>query len=328
MRIAFFAGGSLLLALVPFPAFDQSVEETAAGAAEQSGKYQVALQQYTAALGKVQDGNADDQRLREAIIRIVVRVTPKPAISPEARRFFVRGQTAFKDAKSPADMEEAAKEFGRAARVAPWWPDAYMNQGIAYAEAGKLADAMRSLKLYLVAAPNAPDAQKVIDRISALEYRLERSQKEAISRNQEEERKRSEEDAKARDPARLAGAWCPIAWLRDGGCGLPMELKINGSNFEIWTDLYSSAPNPANFRLPPVDRIWYGTVAGDNLQGKFRMFVSTKCSSYAESVMEGKVTSGGTQIDITFELFNPPQSNCQYHSSRRESVRLVRVQRQ
>jgi tetratricopeptide (TPR) repeat protein len=262
MRTTFFAGSLVLLALVAFPAFGQSDDETAAKAAEQAGKYQGALQQYTAALAKVQEGSADDLRLREAIIRIVVRLTPKPAISPEARRFFVRGQTAFKEAKGPADMEEAAREFGRASRVAPWWPDAYMNQGIAYIEAGKLADAMRSLKLYLVAAPNAPDAQKVNDQIVALEYRLERSQKESVEKKEKAAQKSAEEDVYRRNLGFLVGRWngtltthferlpynAPILRL-----AIAVDISIDGKEVKV-----------TRVDIRPPDVILVGRVAGND----------------------------------------------------------------
>jgi tetratricopeptide (TPR) repeat protein len=95
------------------------------------------------------------------------------AISEEAQRYMVRGQTAFKMAKSPEDFELAVKEFQEAVKLAPDWPEAWYNLGFAQEKAEKLADAVASLKRFLELAPDDPEAAEVKKVIYELEYKAE-----------------------------------------------------------------------------------------------------------------------------------------------------------
>ncbi len=196
-----------ILAIALGLASAQSSKEAEGRAAEQAGRLREALTHYVAALQSVSEGSADDQRLRETIIKLVQKLSPPPAVPEEARRFSVRGQIAIKDAKTAADFDEAAKEFGKAVRVAPWWADGYINQGVALEKAGKFNEAARALKFYLLAAPNAPDAQNVRDQIYALEYRQEKAQKEATGQREAEELQRHAQEAYQRNLGFLAGRW-------------------------------------------------------------------------------------------------------------------------
>ncbi|MBI2358410.1 MAG: tetratricopeptide repeat protein, partial [Deltaproteobacteria bacterium] len=139
------------------------------------------------------------------------KLSPPPSIPEEATRFSVRGEVAIKEAKSTADFGEAAKEFSKAVRVAPWWADGYINLAVAQEKAGQLSEAIRSLKLYLLASPASPDTDKVKRQIYALEYRQERAGKDAVAKGEEQERKRREEENQRRQQAMLisglAGAW-------------------------------------------------------------------------------------------------------------------------
>lgn len=49
-------------------------------------------------------------------------------ISDEAMRHFDRGQAAVEMAKSPADYEDAIKEFEKAMRLVPDWPAVRKNR--------------------------------------------------------------------------------------------------------------------------------------------------------------------------------------------------------
>ncbi len=197
-------------------------EEMLGRQAEQAGRPREALTHYVAALQFTSEGSASDQSLREKIISLVQKLTPPPAVPDEARNFAVRGQIAFKEAKSQSDYVEATKEFSRALKVAPWWTETYFNLAVAQEKAGQVNDAVRSLKLYLLAAPNAPDADKIKDQIYALEYREERARKDAQDkadearrqeqarldreRREAEERRRAEEQSKAM-AQKLNGQW-------------------------------------------------------------------------------------------------------------------------
>jgi len=227
---------SLLSALVLMFAantllFGQSSEESAGRNAEQAGRLREALTHYVAALQSVPEGSADDQRLRETIIKVVQKLSPPPAVPEEARRFSVRGQIAIKEAKSAADFDEAAKEFGKALRIAPWWADGYINQGVALEKAGKFSEAGRALKFYLLAAPNAPDAQNVRDQIYALEYRQEKAGKQAAEAARAKAAEQRERDEGKMAKMRALESWSGI-WEDQGGT-MRWRVSIQGNSINI-----------------------------------------------------------------------------------------------
>lgn len=191
MRAKYRVALAFALALPAVPVLGQSTEESA-------------LKNHVSALQSAPEGSAEAQRLMEAAIRSAARLRTRPAISPEARRFFVRGGTAIKEATSSADFEDAAKEFAKATRLAPWWADAHFNQAVAYEKAGNLRQAIASFKLYLLAAPNNKDAPSVSDQIAALEYRLEKAEKNAADKSRAEESERQRKTAFIND---LSGVW-------------------------------------------------------------------------------------------------------------------------
>ena len=135
---------------------------------------QQTLNQYVADLQK----NPNDYALREKIIKHVQTMKPAPAIPREAERFMNRGAAAAKSAKDANDFKDAVAEFEKATLSAPWMANAYYNLGVAQDKAGMYSSAIRSLKLYLAAAPNAPDAKSVEKLIDEIEYRQERAVKE------------------------------------------------------------------------------------------------------------------------------------------------------
>jgi len=119
-----------------------------------------------------------DQALRESIINLARTMHPPPGLPEEAGRRMARGFEAFKDAKSASDYKDAATEFEKATLAAPWYADAYYNLGQARAKAEDYAGAARSLKLYLLAAPEAKDAAEAKMLMYAMEYKQEKLDKE------------------------------------------------------------------------------------------------------------------------------------------------------
>jgi tetratricopeptide (TPR) repeat protein len=136
---------------------------------------QQTLNQYIADLQK----NPNDYALREKIIKHVQTMRPAPAIPEEAKRYIARGKAAFKGAKEVKDFNEAAEEFKKALLAAPWLAEGYYNLGVVQDKAGQYAAAMDSLKLYIIAAPNATDVEKVKELIYEIEYRQEKAAKES-----------------------------------------------------------------------------------------------------------------------------------------------------
>lgn len=103
----------------------------------------------------------------------MVEVAGAGDTSVEARKCFVRGQTAMEMVKVPADYETAIDEFKKARDLTPDWPEVYLNLAEAQEKAGKFQDAAESLRRYLNVFQAAPQAAEIRDRITRLEFRAE-----------------------------------------------------------------------------------------------------------------------------------------------------------
>lgn len=95
-------------------------------------------------------------------------------VSDEAKRHFDRGMAAVETAAAPEDYETAIREFQQAAQLAPDWSDVYFNLGLIQEKAGKVADAVASLRRYLQVTPDATDAEEVKSKINKLEFMQEK----------------------------------------------------------------------------------------------------------------------------------------------------------
>jgi tetratricopeptide (TPR) repeat protein len=131
---------------------------------------QQALDQYVSDLQK----NPNDNALREKIIMHVQTMRPSPAIPEEARRHYVMAQTFYKDAKKIEDYNVSMDEFKKALLIAPWWPDAYRELGLAAKGAQRFDDAITALKLYIATNPGKDKARATQDEI----YKIEAKKKE------------------------------------------------------------------------------------------------------------------------------------------------------
>jgi tetratricopeptide (TPR) repeat protein len=152
-------------------------EEKEADRAEQRGELTEALRLYVKALQASPKGPLleSDLSLRERIASLGARMKPPPAIPEDARRHFAYAGTAVKDAKGPSDLDNSIDEFTEAVRLAPWWPDANFNVGVLLEKRERYAEAARYLKIYLIAAPSASDAQTVQQKIYELEYKAKQA---------------------------------------------------------------------------------------------------------------------------------------------------------
>jgi len=189
---------------------------------------QQTLAQYLSDLQK----NPNDNALREKIIRHVQTMTPKPAIPEEAERYMARGGAAVKAAKNEKDFQDAALEFEKASLVAPWLPAAYYNLGITQDKAGKYKEAIQSLKLYLLAAPEASDAKAVKTLVYEIEYRQEKAAQVVTASKENVPAKVQEKSRK--DLSDLVGTW--------GWDQRYMRAEMRGK--ELWF-MYVGDNNPA-----------------------------------------------------------------------------------
>ncbi len=252
----------ILFALLSLRLAQAQSEEAQGQAAEQVGRYREAVNYYVAALQSTSDGSAKDQQLREKIIGLVQRLQPPPAVTEEAERYLARGRAAFKAAKNPKDYEEAVAEFKKAARIAPWLGEAYYNLGVVQDKAGQYAEAIRNLKLYLLAAPNAPDAKEVKSLIFEVEYRQEKAGKDAtVKREAEEQERRRQEQAKreAEDEKQrqLAGIWRSSF----GSKNPQVQISVQGAAVEVNFSFYDALAEGRYLYT------FSGTRVGDRLSG-------------------------------------------------------------
>ncbi len=127
------------------------------------------LRQYTEKLRQ----EPVDQDLREKTIALALSMKPSPPTPEEAERHIVRGIEYFKKATDVAGYQRAIAELEEAVAIAPWNATAYYHLGEAQEKAGLYAEAIRSLKLYLLAAPDAKNARAVKNRIYAIEVDME-----------------------------------------------------------------------------------------------------------------------------------------------------------
>ena len=92
-----------------------------------------------------------------------------------ARRHMVRGQTAVELAKSPADLDDAKREFKKAIEYAPRWAQPHYELAIIQEQTGQFKDAAASLRNYLRLSPKDANAKKIRERIYKLEYKAEQT---------------------------------------------------------------------------------------------------------------------------------------------------------
>jgi len=148
------------------------------------------LTQYIADLQQ----NPDDTALREKIIKLALTLDPAPTVPEEAKRFMARGIAAIKSAHESGDFADAVAEFQKAALAAPWLANVYNNLGIAQDKAGQYAEAISSLRLYLLAAPAAEDTDAVKSLIYEIEYREEKAAQQSSEEEPELDDQREEQD--------------------------------------------------------------------------------------------------------------------------------------
>lgn len=241
----------------------------------QAATPQEILNQYIVDLQK----NSNDYALREKIIRHVQKMRPAPTVPKEAERFMARGAVAMKSAKNVKDFKDSVTEFEKATLVAPWLANAYYNLGIAQEKAGLYDAAFKSLKLYLLASPNASDANSVEKLIYEIEYRQEKAQKASENKIVEEKAKTNLESLNGQYSQNHWGGtkfdrieevgfkgFKPFSvkperngpWSKGGGDNI--DVQINNGKIKITI----RAIHPQSIRTSAV---YEGTITGTHIEG-------------------------------------------------------------
>lgn len=141
------------------PATTQSPEAVGDGAV-QAGATQEAFLAYLRAFQALPEPMppADDQRLREKIVRVVQKMITKPVVSDAARTHFSKAQDLL-DAEAilggavGSASQQAAVELRQAVRLAPWWGDAAFRLATVQQRLSRVDEALVNLGIYRLADP-------------------------------------------------------------------------------------------------------------------------------------------------------------------------------
>lgn len=156
------------------------------------------LQQMVEQLQKTPTDNA----LREKAIALAAEIKPAPAVPEEARRAFIRGNTAFASAKDPAGFSRAIERFEEASALAPWWADPYFNLAKACEGAQDFDRALRALTYYRATATTEADKRQALDLTYALEEKRDLKKADATSASDAASR-----EAQVTQARRFEGDW-------------------------------------------------------------------------------------------------------------------------
>ena len=133
------------------------------------GRYTQAMERYIIALKQTPGGTEPQYRICEKAIRLAHSMKPQPLVPEEAKEYVQRAMAFIRRGEDVHILTMAVEEMEKALAIAPWWPDAHFNLGILKGKTQDPAGGIRSLKLYLLAAPQAPDTEAVRKKIVDLE---------------------------------------------------------------------------------------------------------------------------------------------------------------
>lgn len=192
----------------------------------------------------------NDDALRERVIKLSREMNPVPAIPEDARRSFVRGNTALSDAKGGGDYARAVQRYQEAITVAPWWGDPYFNLSKAQELQQDYNGAAHSLKFFLLTGPVADEARKAQDYIYVLEDKRDKLLNEKANQQAAAEKKAQAQRLLENFRGTWYGRACYVGFSADAmnrGC---TENEANGIHWHLFRDLEDGRPNPLSFEFP------------------------------------------------------------------------------
>jgi hypothetical protein len=276
--------------------------------AQQSPREQ--LKQYIADLQR----NPSDDALREKAIKLALTLDPKPAIPDDAAVAAAKGKTIFAhvaETGSKDDLKAAADAFAKASMLAPWVADYYFNQAAALDKAGEFDDAVHSLNFYLLAAPNAPDANDVRGKIEGIKYEKDSAARQAIQQAQ------AAQERERQLLANLTGMWRRKTSEHEGYYDLwSLSMTPQGSfRMKLTGTHYGDGPQ-GDFSSHTQEFI--GTIAGHQIRGTYLGHVSLpvqfcgKSQWDEEGQWSGSIEEDGRAIAVDFAVQVLKLDNCRW----------------
>ena len=104
----------------------------------------------------------------QAVAEVVRKQPAKPELPEEARRYGVQA-TSFVGEKQ---YEEALSRYEQALAIAPWWAETHFNRALVLSYQDRHAEAITSMKQFLILAPTAVDARAAQDKIYEWELKV------------------------------------------------------------------------------------------------------------------------------------------------------------
>jgi tetratricopeptide (TPR) repeat protein len=212
----------------------------------------------------------EDPALRKKLFHQAQALDELPA--PPDDVAILKGKAAYlvKTANSPADYQGAVDAYQKAVRLAPWVPELYYNLGVVQEKAGQASDAAASFKLYLEAAPQAEDRDKVLERLGKLEVQQEQQHESAST-----------------SPAKSAAAAPSAAAIKD------WEGRRSG---EIVVGVLSGV-------CLVIGAIGLGLGVGDTSDAKY-----TTSPGYSSGVLYNKAYEGKYWSDASYQQYTQGES--------------------
>jgi tetratricopeptide (TPR) repeat protein len=135
---------------------------------EAKGQFKEALLELSEALKAADD--METPEIKESVFGLVRKHPSLSEMPEEARRHALRGEMLIKD----GNFEQAATEITAAIRIAPYVAQLYYNSALVQAQLKNYSEAIRQMKIYVQAVPDAPDARAAKDEIIKWEFLLEK----------------------------------------------------------------------------------------------------------------------------------------------------------
>ena len=138
---------------------------------ESKGQYKEALSELSEALKIADDTEVQD--IQETIFSMIRRnplLAEFSEMPEDARKYALRSEVLVKE----GNFEQAVTEIKKAIQIAPYAAQLYYNSALWNAELKKYSEAIQNMKIYLKAAPDAPNSRAVKDEIIKWEFMMEK----------------------------------------------------------------------------------------------------------------------------------------------------------